>query len=144
MKHLFLTALLGLSLVMPAQAKIIDIKSIAGKTPAQVEKILGKPEAIEKVSPANTGCHPCPKMRYKKGKYEIVYIKGVADWIAVTQLGQYGLKASLLSEFALPAKPPSAQNADAMRWTQLPGLLSVTLFGFEGRADYLYIKVKTP
>ena len=112
-------------------------------TPAQVEKVLGKPEKKESVKPSGTGCNPCPKMLYKKGKFEVVYIKGLADWITVNELTNLSFSKSVLSEFGLPAGNPGSQDDTGMRWDKYSGFLSISLFGYDGKSDYIYFKTKT-
>lgn len=143
MKKALLCAAAVLFIAFPATAKIIDIKAIAGRTPAQVEKVLGKPTGKENVKPRNTGCNPCPKMIYKKGKYEIVYINGIADWITVNELSGLFFGKSVLQEFNLPISKPAAQNDTVIRWDNFGGFQSISFFGYDGKADYIYFKLKT-
>ena len=51
---------------------VIKIPSIAGKTPEQVIKILGKPTKSETAKPSNTPC-PCPKNIYNNGARNYIY-----------------------------------------------------------------------
>ncbi|MBT9548607.1 MAG: hypothetical protein IV090_24650 [Candidatus Sericytochromatia bacterium] len=88
MRNIVICAAISVFSALPANAKIIDIKAIAGKTPTQVEKILGKADSKENVKPSGTGCNPCPKMLYKSG------------------------------------------------------FLSISLFGYDGKSDYIYFKTK--
>lgn len=61
---------------------LVNVDTIAGKTPEQVAAVLGEPEGRESVNPSNTPC-PCDKVLYKDGKVEIVYMNGLSDWITV-------------------------------------------------------------
>lgn len=64
-------------------AKIkFKVADIAGKTPAEVERVLGKPTQTEKVDVKRATC-PCDKSIYKRGQVEIIYIKGKSDWITI-------------------------------------------------------------
>lgn len=54
---------------------------VAGKPKAAVEKVLGKADACETVSPSKVG--KVPKCVFKGGRVEVVFINGKADWITV-------------------------------------------------------------
>lgn len=60
----------------------LKVAEIAGKTPAEVEKVLGKPTQTERIEVKRASC-PCDKSIYQQGQIEIIYIKGKSDWITV-------------------------------------------------------------
>ena len=74
---------------------IIDVKTIVGKTETEIEKILGKAESSEKVSPSGTPCEntPCEKKFYQKNKFKIVYIDGKSDWITINDVSTFTFNA---------------------------------------------------
>lgn len=135
--------LLPFATTTSALAKVLELKKIAGKSPAEVTKILGKPSSPKNVRPSGTGCNPCPKMTYQKDRIEVIFINGKADWITINELSTFALSPSILSQFGLPSSKPSTSNASSISWDSIPGFSSVDLFGFGGQADYLYVKVKT-
>ena len=59
-----------------------QVAEIAGKSPEEVEKVLGKPMFSSSVSPSLAPC-PCEQKNYKYGLVEIIYIRGKADWITI-------------------------------------------------------------
>ena len=134
---------LPLATTSSALAKVLELKKIAGKSPAEVTKILGKPSSTKNVRPSGTGCNPCPKMTYQKDRIEVIFINGKADWITVNELSAFAFAPSILTQFGLPSLKPSASNSSTISWDSIPGFSSVALFGFDGKADYLYVKVKT-
>jgi hypothetical protein len=136
-----LTAFLSVVTISPeAEAKIIDIKTISGKTPAEVSKVLGKPTKIEKSRPSGTGCNPCDKGIYQKGKYEVLFIGGKADWITINGV-KAKFNAAAISEIGLNASATTA-TSDLIEWNP-KGFIKVQLHGWDGQSDYFYIKVKT-
>lgn len=64
---------------------MIDITKIVGKTPEEVEKVLGKALDTTKVKPSQTPCPPCLTMNYEKGT-SVTYMEGVAEWIMLDTL----------------------------------------------------------
>lgn len=59
-----------------------QVAEIAGKSPEEVEKVLGKPMFSSSVTPSLAPC-PCEQKNYKYGLVEIIYIRGKADWITI-------------------------------------------------------------
>ena len=62
----------------------VNIENIASMTMDKVAIVLGDEDSIEIVSPNGLPC-PCKKAYYQNGKYEILYINDVADWITVNK-----------------------------------------------------------
>ena len=56
---------------------MLDVHAFAGKAQADVAKVLGAPSRKEK---SKYG----PKLSYRDGKVEVVFIDGKADWITVS------------------------------------------------------------
>lgn len=144
-----LKSLVGMSLGVsvfcgPASAAIINIKAIAGKTPAEVSKVLGKPGRTEKVRPSGTGCNPCDKLFYKNSKYEIVFIKGKSDWITINDLGSsVPYRPLAITYLDLPFSITTFMNDIVLKWKP-KGFYEVSLFSDGSKnADYFYVKVKT-
>jgi hypothetical protein len=124
-------------------APVIKISNIAGKTPDEVSKILGLPTSTETVSPSRTPC-PCEKNTYKNGKIEIVFMEGKADWITIKNLNDAPYSVEALTLLGIKQKSPSFSNENVIRWTNIPGLLEVSIFPVQGLVDYAYIKTATP
>ncbi|MBM3263054.1 MAG: hypothetical protein FJY97_06460 [candidate division Zixibacteria bacterium] len=114
---------------------LADIPAIATKSQAEVAKLLGSPTSQSK---SKYGA----KCVYSKGAIEIVFINGKADWITV-YLPNASYSKEALAFLKLPVKSPTFSNANVIRWTNLPGLLEVSIFPSGNKVDYEYIKVKT-
>ncbi|PKN07740.1 MAG: hypothetical protein CVU73_09980 [Deltaproteobacteria bacterium HGW-Deltaproteobacteria-8] len=120
---------------------LVDIPLIAGKNEASVAKILGKPKGSEKTKFG-------PKKIYKLslgGKVEVVYIQGKADWITVTPgvgtLVSFGPEA--IRMVGLPSATPSFHNKATIRWSNVNGLLEISIFPAGKNVFYWYIKART-
>ncbi len=138
MRLLTFAAVAALSLVHPLLADpVVDIPKIAGKEPAAVEKILGKPTEGEKTKHGKT-------LVYQKGKVEIVYIKGKADWITVNDLKDVPFDESATKVLGLDLAKPAVSLPAVIRWEPAGKLLYVAMFPLKGKGiDYAYIKVAT-
>jgi len=64
------------------------IMQIIGRKLPDVERLLGPLDASDIVNLSNTPCaeRGCVKGYFGKGKYEIVFIDGVADWITIENI----------------------------------------------------------
>lgn len=125
---------------------IINLKKIVGKTPDEIESILGKPEKIEKVSPNNTPCKEssCNKNFYKEGTLEIVFINNKADWITINNLRLYGFDEGILNFLGLSTKQPSNKNQNFIRWQNLENIKEINVYNNgNNNIDYIYIKAIT-
>lgn len=123
--------------------KIIKISDVAGKYPDEVAKIFGSPTSTETVKPSRTPC-PCQKNSYKNGTIEIVFIKGKADWITIKGFGDAPYSEVALTLLGIEPKPATFSNDNVMRWENIPGLLSVSIFPAQGSVNYAYVKTATP
>jgi len=127
-------------------ALVCDITQLAGKSPKQVQKILGKPDKAQ-AEPVRTrpcGQVPCERRTYQNERIEIVFIKHKADWITVNEVAE-PLLADAIQALGLPATSPSFQRPDnVIRWSTVHGLAEVSAFSNgSGGISYFYIKCKT-
>lgn len=117
---------------------LLDIQTVAGKSPKEVQTALGKPSSTEKTKYG-------PKMTYRDGEVEIVYIHGKADWITVTPTKVVPFSEAALAELGLPAFAPNFSNQHVMRWEPCGRqYLSLSVFPSEKGVFYFYLKVATP
>jgi hypothetical protein len=123
------------------------LKDIAAKQPAAVEVILGKPSGRELVRPSSTPCKEqgCEKLTYQGGKYEIVFINGVADWITISQVAAYTAPDAALEYLDLPKQAPAHNNPQQVAWwREIAGLHEVNFFyDVPSRPAYIYVKCIT-
>ena len=137
MRLLAFAAVAVLSVAPPLLADpVIDIPKIAGKEPAAVEKILGKPTEGEKTKYGKT-------LVYQTGKVESVYINGKADWITVNGLKGVPFGETATKALGLDAAKPTFSGPAVIRWEPAGKLLSVAVFSLDEKVDYAYIKAAT-
>ncbi|WP_369764616.1 hypothetical protein [Flavobacterium sp. WC2429] len=125
---------------------IIKVKTIIGKTEKEIEKILGKPDSSEKVSPSNTPCkdEPCTKMFYQKNKFEIVYINGKSDWITINNISDFDCNSENIVLLGLPPTIPDFENLNGFRWSNIENISEINFSNNgEDKIDYIYIKSTT-
>lgn len=115
---------------------IVDLPAIAGKSAIEVARMLGQPSGQEKTKHG-------PKMLYRAGKVEVVFINGKADWITVSELGAHAFGAETLAQLGLKPVPPTFQSSFELRWEPCGPFQSVSLFAANGQADYAYIKTSS-
>lgn len=115
---------------------IVDVSKIAGKTAVEVTKVLGKPSGQEKTKYG-------PKILYKGGKIEVVFIGGKADWLTVSGMESVPFTANAIEALGLKAAAPTFKNDFVMRWEPHRDYHSVSIFNAGGQVDYAYVKVAT-
>lgn len=94
-----------------AQAPLINIKDIACHTIADVASKLGNPTDTEQIKINGI---ICPKLSYKNGSVEIVYINSKADWITIT-LNNGTFNKTALGILSLPVADPTKSNPNVHR-----------------------------
>jgi hypothetical protein len=122
---------------------ILDVLALVGRTRAEIDTILGRPEHWEAVDPSRVG--PDLKCTYRSGKVEIVFLAGRADWITVDDLQNVDFSPRSIGRFGFPVLKPTVFNPHVIRWTGLSGLLEVVLWPGQGRrCHFLYVKAFSP
>lgn len=129
-------SLLSIATLCATAAPLLDIQKIAGKTEADVSKVLGKPDQQEKTKHG-------PKFSYKDGKIEVVFINGKADWITVSGMSSVPFDANAIGALGLKPEPPTFKNRFVIRWEPHATYNSVSFFPLDDKVDYAYIKVAT-
>ena len=126
---------------------VINITNIANKKIKEVNKLLGKPNNIGKAKPSGTPCkiNPCDKAYYKDGKFEIIFINKVADWITINDVSNLPMNEDLITSLGLPKTKPSFSNpSNVIRWAHIKGFEEISFFNNgSDKVDYIYIKTNT-
>lgn len=136
MRKLLLIALTTFATSITHAESVVDILKIAGKPESQVANYLGPPNSCGKSKYGK-------KCQYTKGETEIVFINDKADWITVEGLDSISFSKSALAAIGLKESAPSFSNNFTLRWSNIQGLMEVSLFKWASKSDYAYIKVKT-
>ena len=119
---------------------VVDIKALAGSSPAEVAGILGAPS---KTATTKVSGRSFPQHTYKSGRIEVVFIEGVADLITVYRLEELPFSAAALEQLGLESRSPTFSNQFVKRWNNIPGIRELSLFPDGGRVDYAYVVVRT-
>jgi len=129
-------SLLAATSLFATAAPVLDVQTIAGKAPADVTNVLGKPTQQE------TTKHG-PKLSYNDGKTEVVFINGKADWITISGMSAVPFDANAIEALGLKPVAPTFKSAFVIRWEPHAIYNSVSVFALNGKVDYAYIKVAT-
>ena len=125
-----LAASCACSTALGAQELAFDVPAIAGKTPAEVQAVLGVPE---EGSPE--GQHP--RLIYRKGDVEIVFVDGEAEWITFYDMTNVPFSRRALRALGLPNLEPTFSNPPwVIRWENIPGIRELNVF-----SDFVHISV---
>ena len=135
---------------------VFDLPNIAGKTPEEVEKILGKP--VKQGTVKSRG-RTLPQYHYAtktplstdtnaQKNHDIVYVDGKADWIGITGTGDIRFSPDDILKCANipPGTPPSVTARGRSSWenNHLAGYKNITAFPDElGKTSYIYVNVFT-
>jgi len=126
--------------------KIVDINSIAGKTLKEVEKVLGLNTSKEETKISGVGCKNdmCDKYYFKEGKIEIVFIKGLADWITIYEVSHLTIHENLIQTLGIEQKEPTIKAKGRLAWENIEGIKSISIFNdLTGKVRYIYIQTNT-
>lgn len=125
-----------------ASISSVDVLALAGKTPVQVEALLGAPSSRETTK--NDGV-VYPDLYYQGDSVEVVYVDGRAEWISVYRLTNLPFSPDALRALGIATSaPPSFSGQGVIRWEnfQHPKFKGVYLFpSVGGRVDHAYIQV---
>jgi len=135
---------------------VVDLPNIAGKTPEEVEKILGKP--IKQGTVKSRG-RTLPQYHYSvktpistdsdvPKNHDIVYIDGKADWISITGTASVSCTPDEVLKCVNIPQGIAPDNVSTLRirWenNRLPGYLNAYAFpDSSGKTSSLYINVFT-
>jgi hypothetical protein len=130
------------TVVPPPAQVVVDVTTIADKSPAQVALVLGKPTST---SSERYGEGRITTYEYKRGQVEIVFRRGKADWITIRGLENIPFSAASIRSIGLQDGTPSFANpAWVYRWENYQGLRQVQIFKAPGGGiNYAYVLVNT-
>jgi hypothetical protein len=106
---------------------VLNVPSIARRSPEEVARILGPPER-------SNGASLSANVRnvYHGGTIEIVFVEGQASWIKLYNTRRLPFSQQILSKLGLPPAKPTYVNANhVMSWSNLPNLKEVSVYAGE-------------
>jgi len=124
---------------------LVDLSKVAFRSEKEVEAVLGKGTLDSYWRDAKAGCDKCPKMIYREGKIEIIYINEIADRITITNLSEFSFKPNVvLGMLNLKRNiAPTFENDDVMRWDNYEKYTEIAAFAKKDKVDYLLIQSKS-
>lgn len=116
---------------------LFDLREIVLKPKEQVELFTGQP-----LQPCETGKYGL-SCTYQTGEtaIDVVYIKGVADWITIKN--QNFKSFSVPQQLGFDYQKAATQTLDAITYQHAYGVQEMTVFLASGKVDYVYIKAQT-
>jgi len=109
---------------------VLNVPSIARRSPAEVARILGPPERTN-------GAQLSANVRnvYHGGTIEIVFVDGKASWIKLYRTRNLPFSREVLAKLGLPQAKPTYVNArHVMSWSNLANLKEVSVYAGENGA----------
>jgi hypothetical protein len=123
----------------------VDLSKVAFKSEKEVEAILGKGKLDSYWRDADAGCDKCPKVIYRDGKVEIIYINEIADRITINNLSEYDFKNHVILGLLDLKRDinPTFENDEVKRWDNYEKYTQIAAFAKKDKIEYLLIKSKS-
>ncbi|MCF0058484.1 hypothetical protein [Dyadobacter sp. CY356] len=123
----------------------MDLSKVAFKSEKEVEAVLGKGKLDSYWRDANAGCDKCPKVIYRDGKVEIIYINEIADRITINNLSEYDFKNHVILGLLDLNRDinPTFENDEVKRWDNYEKYTQIAAFAKKDKIEYLLIKSKS-
>jgi len=123
----------------------IDLGKVAMRSEQEVEAVLGKGKLDSYYKDDKAGCEKCPKMIYKEGKFEIIFINEIADRIMINNLSDFDFEDRVILGL-LDLKnniKPVLDLDEVKRWDNYEKYSQIAAFAKDGKIEYILIKSKT-
>ena len=113
-----------------------NVPSIARKTAAEVERVLGRPDKS-----SSTWLGGKVKQTYHRGAVEVVFVGGRAEWIKIFETRGLPFNQQALTKLGLPPRKPTYVNRDrVMSWGNICNLREVSLYsGGSNSVSYVLV-----
>jgi len=123
----------------------MDLEKVAMRNQQEVEAVLGKGKLDSYYSDVKANCEKCPKMTYKEGKIEIVFIDEIADRITINKLSEFEFEDRVILGL-LGLKDhikPAIDNGDLKQWDNYQKYSQIAAFEKDGKIEYILVKSRT-
>ncbi|MCE6990861.1 hypothetical protein [Dyadobacter sp. CY323] len=123
----------------------MNLAQVAFRSQAEVEAVLGKGKLDSYYKDEEAGCDKCPKIIYREGKIEIIFINEIADRIILKGLSDYDFEDRVILGL-LDLKENIAPKVDEdglKRWDNYQKYTQISAFSSGNNLDYILIKAKT-
>lgn len=119
---------------------VFDIKTIVGKSPQEVEKILGTPSKKEKITGYPCKYSACIKYYYQKEKYEVIFKKGKTSRIVIYSFPNLTSTEDAIQSIGFPKSKPTVFSAgNTVRWENIDRFHEIAFF-----YDYALVVIDAP
>lgn len=123
----------------------MDLSKVAMRNEKEVEAVLGKGKLESYYKDDKANCEKCPKMSYKEGKIEIIFINEIADIITIKDLSDFDFKDRVILGL-LDLKnniKPVLDTDELKRWDNYEKYSQIAAFSKKGKIEYILVKSKT-
>lgn len=123
----------------------LDLPQVALRNQQEVEAILGKGKLESYYRDEQAGCEKCPKVAYRDGKVQIIYINDIADQIQLNDVDDFDFDNRVILGL-LNLKENIAPKVDedgVKRWENYEKYSQIAAFSANGQVDHILIKCKT-
>lgn len=119
---------------------VFDIKTIVGKSPQEVEKILGTPSKKEKITGYPCKYSACIKYYYQKEKYEVIFKKGKPSRIVIYSFPNLTTYENAIQSLGFPKSKSTFFNPSiTVRWENIDKYHEIAFF-----YDYALVVIDAP
>jgi hypothetical protein len=122
----------------------LELDKVAFGSEQEVEAFLGKGKLLSYYNDDNLNCQQCPKVSYKDGKVEIIFINKAADRITLGGVSDYSFNSKVILGL-LDLKEdikPTISNQELIQWDNYQKYSQISAFGRKGKIEYILIKAK--
>ena len=122
----------------------VDLEKVAFRSQEEVEAVLGKGKLDSYYKDDKANCEKCPKMVYKDGKVDIIYINEIADRITINDLSDFDFEDRvILGLLGLKENiKPVLDNDEVKRWDNYQKFSQIAAFAKDGKVEYILINSK--
>jgi hypothetical protein len=123
----------------------MNLAQVAFRSQAEVEAVLGTGKLDSYYKDEEAGCDKCPKMVYREGKIQIIFINEIADRIVLKDLSDYDFEDRVILGL-LDLKENIAPKVDEdglKQWENYEKYTQISAFASGNNLDYILIKAKT-
>lgn len=123
----------------------LDLAQVALRNQKEVEAVLGKGKLDSYYKDEKAGCDKCPKLTYREGKIEIIFINEIADRITLKNLSDFEFdNRVILGLLNLKENiDPNIDEDGLKRWDNYEKYSQIAAFSSGNHIDYILIKSKT-
>jgi hypothetical protein len=123
----------------------LDLAQVAFRNQKEVEAVLGKGKLDSYYKDEKAGCDKCPKLIYRDGKVEIIFINEIADRITLKNLSDFEFdNRVILGLLNLKENiDPNVDEDGLKRWDNYEKYSQIAAFSSGSNVDYILIKSKT-